>query len=194
VASDVKIYQSEDIDPAYKVYEDHFPKPQVKGGERRYDLVRPALPRFSGANAAGGGQSNSAQTQNFRKMAIYVKNGRIEKVFEEIDVVGHKDFVEAKKNHQQHLLDLEERILKGQTQNKIRQRKASIVFDKLGTSIKVRKPEGLIAALKEIYGTNEAAGAFKLTGTTSGLPQPAESSPSPEASGDQSTNDAQPSP
>ncbi|MCA1839930.1 MAG: hypothetical protein ABR507_04205 [Actinomycetota bacterium] len=188
VAADVKIYQSEDIDPAYKVIEDHFPKPKVKQGERRYDLIRPGLPRFSGAQSAGGGQANSAQIQNFRKMAIFVKNGVIEKILEEIDVVGHKDFVEARRSKQKYLLQLESRILKGQTQNKIHPRVTSMIFKNVGTRLVVRKPEaGLIASLRELFGAPDQAGAFRLTGLSAN-PQ----SPEPGGSGPDTGSPADP--
>ena len=73
----------------YRPREDPFPKPA--SGEIRYDLVRTPLPRASadGKGAAGGsgGQQNDAgvpTAANFRKLGIYVKNGKITHILERV--------------------------------------------------------------------------------------------------------------
>lgn len=84
----VKKYSKDDLEPAYPASEDDFPRPAK--GETRYDLVRPRLPSIATASGApvAGGQSAFPGTKHFRKMAIYVKDGVIIKVREEIEVKG----------------------------------------------------------------------------------------------------------
>jgi hypothetical protein len=72
--------------PDYRPAEDPFPPPREQDGEIRYDLVRPPLPRRSqGANQA------VPDTNNFRKMSVYVRGGTVVRVVEDIDVVGRLD-------------------------------------------------------------------------------------------------------
>jgi hypothetical protein len=84
----VKKFEKEDLEPAYPASEDDFPKPAK--GETRYDLVRPRLPSIATSSGApvAGGQSAFPGTKHFRKMAIYVRDGLIVKVREEIEVKG----------------------------------------------------------------------------------------------------------
>lgn len=75
------------LNPIYARSEDFFPKPDRGSGVIRYDLRRPPLPSASDANAAGGQRALPA-TRHFRKMAVYVKDGRVIRVLERIEVVG----------------------------------------------------------------------------------------------------------
>jgi len=63
----------------YKPKEDPFPKPGKGSGVIRYDFVRAPVPRPS---QSGGGNQAVPDTINFRKMAVYVKNGIILRVLE----------------------------------------------------------------------------------------------------------------
>ncbi len=66
----------------YQEDEDVFPAPEASTGVTRYDTVAPDLPRpnRSGAGAAQG----SPQTNHFRRMAIYVRDGRVVEVREAV--------------------------------------------------------------------------------------------------------------
>ena len=75
----------------YKPREDPFPKPKKHSGVIRFDFDRPRLPRPQ--DIAGGGSVNQAipAVNQFRKMAVYVKNGLVIQVLEQIDVVSRLD-------------------------------------------------------------------------------------------------------
>ena len=83
----VERFDVEDITPVYSSSEDTFPKPERGSGVTRYDLRRPKLPPPSQqANAADG--TGRPQTQHFRRMAIYVKDGKVVQVREATDIRG----------------------------------------------------------------------------------------------------------
>lgn len=88
-ALEVQKYNPDDLTPAYSRSEDDFPKPEDGSGVTRYDLRRPKLPPPGGA-VFGGGNSDVGRptTRHFRRMAIYVKDGRVIQVREVIDVRG----------------------------------------------------------------------------------------------------------
>ncbi|HVE94248.1 MAG TPA: hypothetical protein VNB24_04960 [Acidimicrobiales bacterium] len=69
----------------YRPAEDPFPRPP-KGGEiERWDLKPPGLPRADVQDASGqGGNVKLAQTPVFRKMALYIKDGRLVQIREQI--------------------------------------------------------------------------------------------------------------
>ncbi|MEY2417482.1 MAG: hypothetical protein QOG90_162 [Actinomycetota bacterium] len=78
----VEKFTPENID--YRPLEDPFPQPQQGSGVTRWDLVPPPLPR---ADTQDTGQANSAalaRAQNFRKMAIYVKDHKVIQIREQI--------------------------------------------------------------------------------------------------------------
>lgn len=85
-AASVQRFDPESITPAYSSSEDTFPKPERNSGVTRYDLRRPKLP-------APGGQLQTSEsafpgTQHFRRMAIYVKDGKVVQVREATDARG----------------------------------------------------------------------------------------------------------
>lgn len=165
-AADIHPYRPDDISPAYRAKEDHFPQPQGKIGEKRFDLVRTPLPSFFGA--AAGGIAAQPRISNFRKMAIYVRDNKVTKVIEDIDIDGHPDVIEARKKHKKRLLDLIKQIKAGATQEKIIPRKMAVTFTQLGKEPKIEKPaNALIASLKGVL----EAGAQGAGGT--GAPAPA---------------------
>lgn len=85
-AQSVDEWSADSVNPTYRTSEDPFPKPSKGSGVRRYDLRRPKLPP-AGA-AVGGGTPTFPQTKHFRKMAIYVKKGRVIQVREAVEVTG----------------------------------------------------------------------------------------------------------
>ncbi|HUQ39456.1 MAG TPA: hypothetical protein VM030_04830 [Acidimicrobiales bacterium] len=89
----VEEWSADSINPTYRTSEDPFPKPAEGSGVTRFDLRRPKLPP-AGA-AVGGGTPTFPQTKHFRKMAIYVKKGRVIQVREAVEVTGRsvKEFI-----------------------------------------------------------------------------------------------------
>ena len=80
----IQLWSADTINPTYIPDEDSFPKPEDGSDTKRFDLIRPALPPV----ARAGGQADIALpgTRHFRRMAIYVKDGRIIRVMEEVDL------------------------------------------------------------------------------------------------------------
>ena len=75
-------YSAEAISPTYRADEDPFPAPEKGSGVDRYDLRQPGLP--SAAEAVSGAQAVFPVALNFRKMAVYVKDGKVIRVSEVI--------------------------------------------------------------------------------------------------------------
>lgn len=73
-------YSAEAISPTYRADEDPFPVPGKGSGVDRYDLYQPKLP--SAAQAVSGERAVFPSAVNFRKMAVYVKDGRVVQVRE----------------------------------------------------------------------------------------------------------------
>ena len=80
----VKRFQKDALEPIYKTSEDPFPKPATGARTQRYDLKEQPLPSRSGVSQTGGQQVPTIE--NFRKMAIYIRDGRIIEIREVIDV------------------------------------------------------------------------------------------------------------
>ena len=88
-AIQVKKYSRDDFDPVYKAKEDPFPQPPQESRTVRYDLRPPPLPKAQGA----GGNQQVPSLANFRKMVIYVRDGRVVQVLERIDLASKLDDV-----------------------------------------------------------------------------------------------------
>lgn len=147
-AQDVHLWQDEDLLPAYLPSEDHFPKPKAQ--ERRYDLVRPGIPR---PGRSLGALEELPKTGHFRKMAIYVRSNRVVRVMEEIDIEGHADFVQAKRENKTRMLELLDQVLAAQGLESVRTRTMSVEFTGIGDEVLVRRPEGAInASLSGLFG------------------------------------------
>lgn len=82
---EVHRWSPDDLNPAYRSSEDVFPRPADDSGVRRYDLRRPFLPAIGQVGAASDALPSA---KHFRKMAIYVKDGRIVRVMERIEATG----------------------------------------------------------------------------------------------------------
>ena len=84
-AFDVRKYNPDDL--RYRPQDDPFPRPAAGSGVTRYDLDRRNIPHLQ--QQAGNAANQSVPDAGmFRKMGIYVKNGRIIQVLEQIDVAS----------------------------------------------------------------------------------------------------------
>lgn len=96
-AIEVAEYRADALNPVYPRTEDVFPAPEAGSGVVRYDLRRGRLPAISQQAGNAGGRQAVPNVSHFRKMAIYVKDGRILRVLERIEVIGK--FVEDLRNY-----------------------------------------------------------------------------------------------
>lgn len=133
----------------YKPKEDPFPKPAKGSGVTRYDFIRFPVPRPS----EGSGNQVVPGEANFRKMGVYVRNGVIFQILEDIDITSRLDDIE--RNYE---IDLPGSTLEqittavkainvvraGQGQDPIRIRKMSMRFEKQGDPLEVRRPEASV--------------------------------------------------
>ena len=85
-AFSVQKYSKDALDPAYRTTEDPFPKPDENSGVIRYDLRRPKLPAVGSVGASG--RADVPATKHFRKLAVYVKDGRVIQIIERIELTG----------------------------------------------------------------------------------------------------------
>lgn len=67
----------------YQPEEDPFPRPDKRAGVARYDSVPPPMPSFEDIEATSGRRVLPGQA-HFRKMAVYVHDGRVVEVREDI--------------------------------------------------------------------------------------------------------------
>ena len=77
----VQKFNAERID--YRPAEDPFPRPAKGSGVVRWDVIPPGIPRADVEDTAGG-DASLAQAAVFRKMSIYVKDGRVVQVREQL--------------------------------------------------------------------------------------------------------------
>ena len=77
-------YDPDTLNPTYRADEDPFPKPQDGSGVERYDSVLADLP--TPAQATSRGTPTFPGEESFRKMAVYVKGGKVIAVREFIGV------------------------------------------------------------------------------------------------------------
>ena len=98
-AFEVHRWDPDDLNPAYRASEDVFPQPTKSSGVKRFDLRRPFLPPIG--VTTGTAADSFPQTKNFRKMAIYVKDNRIIRVMERVELTGKAgdDFVSYLKRY-----------------------------------------------------------------------------------------------
>ena len=76
----------------YRRDEDPFETPKDGSGVTRYDLERPKLPKAS--QTGTGANQVTPDTLHFRKMSVYVKDERVIKVVEKIDVQSRLEDLE----------------------------------------------------------------------------------------------------
>lgn len=121
-AFNVNEWSSDDLTPAYPSSEDVFPAPEEGSGVRRFDVVRPFLPPPANLGGDVAGDTGVPATRNFRKMAIYVKDGRVIRVIERVEVIGK--FVDDFTDH-----------LKTQIEEAEAPQEARDAFDQILTSV-----------------------------------------------------------
>ena len=167
-------YNEESIEPVYKRDEDPFDKPEKGSEVIRYDFAAPKLPKAS--DRAGGNQV-TPDVRHFRKMAVYVKDGRVLQVSEVIDVAARLDDLaevyETKFPKDRDpdevaavAIDALNTIRTGQGQDPIRLRTMSYNLKDLGEAVKVDLPTEVVEtslALLQNRGrpADEAAGIAK---------------------------------
>ena len=133
----------------YRKDEDPFPTPAPHSGVVRYDFERPNLPKAS--QTGGGANQVTPDTRHFRKMSVYVKDKRVIKVMEKVDVESRlKDLAEiydtkfpadrSKAELAAIAVEALNVIRTGQGQDPIRMRDMEFSLKDLGTSVKVDMP------------------------------------------------------
>jgi hypothetical protein len=190
-------FNPDSLEPAYKAKEDPFPRPAKGSGIVRYDLRLAKMPKK--ADAQGGNQVLPGLA-NFRKMAIYVRDGRIVEVREDVDVQSRLDdmaktydidFPAGQNVDEQakFAVDVINAVRDGQGLEPIRFRRMTVKFRALDRSSSIDLPttdvvEGDLSILRnrgkdaeanatkapEDIPVNEAAGATVDTTTTTAAP------------------------
>jgi hypothetical protein len=156
----VRRFNPDDLD--YKPAEDPFPKPAQDSDVTRYDLERLRLPRPQDVAGSAANQVIPG-ARHFRKMAVYVRDGLVIRVLEQIDVASRLKDLE--RNYDVKIpasLPLAQRIAvaidsinavrRGQGIDPIRVRTMSLQFVDLGRRNTVGLPtaavEGSLAAFQ----------------------------------------------
>ena len=133
----------------YRKDEDPFKPPEPHSGVIRYDLERPNLPKAS--QTGSGANQVTPDTRHFRKMSVYVKDKRVIKVVEKIDVESRlKDLADiydtkfpadrSKAELAAIAVEALNVIRTGQGQDPIRMRDMEFSLKDLGTDVKVDMP------------------------------------------------------
>ena len=133
----------------YRKAEDPFRTPAPHSGVIRYDFERPNLPKAS--QTGGGANQVTPDTRHFRKMSVYVKDKRVIRVVEKIDVESRlKDLAEiydtkfpgdrSKPELAAIAVEALNVIRTGQGQDPIRMRDMEFSLNDLGTDVKVDMP------------------------------------------------------
>lgn len=120
-----------------------------RAGIERFDVARVPLPQNPEAGEIPGSEA-------FRKMAIYVKDGLVVRVLEEIDIEGHEEIVEAREEGgPEFLIDVLEAVQQRRGDETVRPREMSVRFDALGTDLRIALPDDArTASLAEIVASN----------------------------------------
>jgi hypothetical protein len=137
----------------YRKDEDPFPTPAPKSGVARYDFERPNLPKAS--ETGSGANQVTPDARHFRKMSVYVKDKRIIRVLEKIDVESRLDdlediydtkFPKDRSPAEVAVIAVEALnvIRTGQGQDPIRMRDMEFSLKDLGTAVKVDMPTDTI--------------------------------------------------
>jgi hypothetical protein len=133
----------------YRKDEDPFPTPAAHSGVTRYDFERPNLPKAS--QTGSGSNQVTPDTRHFRKMSVYVKDKRVIKVLEKVDVESRlKDLAQIydtkfpadrpKPEVAAIAVEALNVIRTGQGQDPIRMRDMEFSLKDLGTDVKVDMP------------------------------------------------------
>ena len=148
----VRRFNPEALD--YKPAEDPFPHPPKGSGIKRYDYQRPRLPRR--AEAAAGGNEAVPDLRHFRRLSVYVKDGFIVEMFEEIDVetrlrelgrIYDVDFGDVAPSEAAVVaVDAINALRRGQGKEAMRVRSMSLRFTDLGQVEKIELPPDALTA------------------------------------------------
>jgi hypothetical protein len=133
----------------YRKDEDPFETPKNGSGVTRYDFDRAKLPKAS--QTGSGANQVIPDARNFRKMSVYVKDNRVIKVVEKIDVESRLDDLEKiydtkfpaelpKPQLAAIAVEALNVIRTGQGQDPIRMRDMELSLKDLGTEVKVDMP------------------------------------------------------
>jgi hypothetical protein len=133
----------------YRADEDPFETPKERSGVTRYDFEPPKLPKAS--ETGSGANQVTPDTRHFRKMSVYVKDKRIIRVVEKVDVESRLEDLEKiydtkfPKNRSQAevaiiAVEALNVIRTGQGQDPIRMRDMEFSLKDLGSDVKVDMP------------------------------------------------------
>jgi hypothetical protein len=133
----------------YRKDEDPFDTPKARSGVTRYDVEPPKLPKAS--QTGSGANQVTPDARHFRKMSVYVKDKRIIRVVEKIDVESKLDdlekiydtkFPKDRSPAEVAVIAVEALnvIRTGQGQDPIRMRDMEYSLKDLGTDVKVDMP------------------------------------------------------
>lgn len=145
----VKEFTLEDVE--YRPQHDPWRYPDAEEEEKRYDLLRPFLPKTEGQ--ASFGRSDSVTPAQFRKESVFVDDGRIEAVCSLVDVRGHEEFVRLRKeglDSNEYLARVLRQIEERETAVPIEQR-AVIVELEYPDEVSVGLPRGAVVGKLETF-------------------------------------------
>jgi hypothetical protein len=156
----MRVRKFSEFDLDYRPKEDPFPKPTKASGIIRYDFVRRPVPRPTGA----AGNQVVPGIASFRKMSVYVKDGVVLEVREDVDVASRLN--DLSKNYNIDLsrpglttdeavniaVDAINAVLRGQGTEPIRVRKMKLLIKPTASRSSVKLPtttvEGDLSVLK----------------------------------------------
>lgn len=147
------VVEFDPFDFDYRAKEDPFEQPEEGSGVIRYDIRGEDLPK---AEDSRGGNQAVPETADFRKMAIYVKDGLIVRIQEDIDVVSRLDEIErnydikfdddaSDEDKVRISIDAINAVRRGQGSFPIRVRTMSLDLIDLGERITVEPPKTIVA-------------------------------------------------
>lgn len=133
----------------YLPEEDPFPHPNEDLEEERFDLIPPPLPRRQGEISPGPAA--------FRRMSIYLVEGRVVRILEQIDIDTHPEIKRARETgRNRFLIGLAEEVKAGRTDQKIRERSMSFEIMDSGEPVTVTIPtEGFVGNLRVLFGERQ---------------------------------------
>ncbi|MEO7804088.1 MAG: hypothetical protein ABIS18_06810 [Actinomycetota bacterium] len=147
--------------PNYRPDLDPFDKPNEQLGIKRFDLIRVPLPgRNSRSQILPG-------VGSFRKMSFYVRDGKVVKIVEKIDIRSHEEFEKARTDdRKKYLLEIRDAVLAGKSPTPVVVREMSTVFTDLAKDVLVMLPtDALTTSLKFLFGPATAPAPVTTTAT-----------------------------
>jgi hypothetical protein len=145
----------------------------------RYDIERVFLPRPQQAVGASANQAVPA-ARHFRKMAVYVKDGEVIQIVEDIDVVARLEEISERydvdipenlsdEEKVRVVIDSINAVRRSQGTDPIRVRTMSIEFVRLGQPTSISLPDGTVpGSLAVLKNRGRIAGPAPADGGTGG--------------------------